>query len=702
MGMIEAVERRDRLSGVTRPAAWLVDAFGGPRVPAGVRVNAQSVLGYPPVYACVNVLAKDIAQIPIKVYERTPAGNHPAPTHALWTLLHDRPNPEMPAYVFKQVKQAHVLLWGNAYAEIEFNKAGRPVALWPLLPDRTVVVRKDGAKWIRTRLPDDREVLIPSRRVLHIPGLGYDGMAGYSVMRLHAAGMSIGLAAQESAGRFYGNGMRPSGVLTHPGTLKEKAKQNLRESIEKLYDGLSNAHRIALLEEGLKWEQLSLNADDAQLLDSHKFEIETAARIFDVPLVRLHHIEKATSWGTGIEQFRIAYLTHSLDPWLVLWEQVINDALFAGRSRFFSEFDRRKFLQADSKARAEYYRGLWQMGALNTNDIRRFENLNPVEGGDRHFVPVNMIPLDNADLIGGSTEGGGRTLPPSGPDRDARVRTEALKRARARRSVAGRHRLQRAHARLFRAGFARLLRREAAEVRRALEFAFGDRASPGFAAALERLRARRPDVRADTESTDLFLERVGAFYEKHEAAALREFRPLVAAYGEAVQAEIAAETDTDAEVTPELGRFLATYAASMAARHIRISTGELRKIVEQAADDAEAESAIEARMAAWEDTRPRTAAGHESVRAGGAVAIAAYAVAGVPELFWRAVGESCPYCRRLDGLRVFTGEPFLQPGDTVEADGDDDEADAPPLEVTHITKHPPAHPNGCDCLVSSA
>jgi HK97 family phage portal protein len=382
---------------LANPAAWLFDAFGAKQSAAGVAVNERTALQSTAVYACVRILAETIASLPLPVFRRRGArGKDIARDHPLYSILHDRPNPEMSSFTFRETLQGHLSLWGNAYAEIETAKSGRVLALWPLRPDVTTPVRlPNGERIFKTKINGETQEL-PADRVLHVPGMGFDGLVGYSPIALSRQAIGLALATEEFGAKFFGNGTRPGGVLTHPARLSKEAKERLKEGWQAAYGGLTNAQRVAVLEEGVTWQALGVPPDEAQFLETRKFQTTEIARIFRVPPHMLADLERATF--SNIEHQSIEFVVHTIRPWLVRWEQVMNWSLFSERDQgnAFAEFQVEGLLRGDSAQRASFYSALFNMGVLSPNDIRERENMNPVEGGDVRLVPLNMTTLENA------------------------------------------------------------------------------------------------------------------------------------------------------------------------------------------------------------------------------------------------------------------------------------------------------------------
>jgi HK97 family phage portal protein len=378
------------------PTTQLLDALGVTPSSTGVTITPQRAMALTPVFACVRVLANAVASLPLPVYERLdPVGKKEAPTHPMYSLLHDRPNPEMTSFTWRETLQHHLSLWGNIYAEKEFDGAGRVIALWPLLPDRTRAIRKDREKLYVTTV-NNQEVALPSDRVLHIPGLGFDGLQGYSPIALARQSMGLAAATEEYGARFFGNGSRPGGVLQSDKKLSPEGKVTLRDSWERMHSGLSGAQRVAVLEDGLKWQAIGIPPEDAQFLETRKFQVIEIARFFGVPPHMIADLERGTF--SNIEQQGIEFVTHTVRPLVIRWEHVLNWELFSAtdRGRYYAKFLLSGLMRGDSAARGTYYKEMWNVGALSINDIREFEDMNPVDGGDQRFVPLNTVPLDQA------------------------------------------------------------------------------------------------------------------------------------------------------------------------------------------------------------------------------------------------------------------------------------------------------------------
>ena len=368
---------------------------------AGTHVNEHTAMQMTAVYACVRVLAESVASLPLHLYKRGTAGNREkAEEHPLFFLLHDEPNPEMTSYVFRETLMTHLLLFGNAYAQILRNGKGEVLGLYPLMPNRMRVERDDSGRLFYRYYRFDREppnqeqshVILMPQDVLHIPGLSYDGLVGFSSIAACRNAVGAGIAAETYSSRFFANGAAPSGVLEHPGLIRNPEK--LRESWNAVYGGSRNAGKVAILEEGMKFTPVSISPQDSQLLETRKFTVEEICRIFRVPPHLVQDLERATF--NNIEQMSIDYVMYSLLPWIVRWEQSMSKALLSKeeKKQYEIRFNADGLLRGSHKERYEAYAVGINNGFLCPNDVRRLENMDVIPDGDIFMVQGAMMPLD--------------------------------------------------------------------------------------------------------------------------------------------------------------------------------------------------------------------------------------------------------------------------------------------------------------------
>ncbi len=373
---------------------------------SGKRVNERSAMQMTAVYSCVRILSEAVASLPLNVYRyNEDGGKEKAYDHPLFRLLHDEPNPEMTSFIFRETLMTHLLLWGNAYAQIIRNGKGEVIALYPLMPDRMTVDRDERGQlyYKYTKSNDDAPtmeggtVVLDPSDVLHVPGLGFDGLVGYSPIAMAKNAIGLAIAAEEFGSKFYANGATPSGVLEHPGTLKDPGK--VRDSWNSAFGGSSNSNKVAVLEEGLKYTPISIAPNEAQFLETRKFQINEIARIFRVPPHMVGDLEKSSF--SNIEQQSLEFVKYTLDPWVIRWEQALFRALLSEEEKksLFFKFNVEGLLRGDYASRMNGYATARQNGWMSANDIRSLEDLDriPAElGGDLYLVNGNMLPLVEA------------------------------------------------------------------------------------------------------------------------------------------------------------------------------------------------------------------------------------------------------------------------------------------------------------------
>ena len=376
------------------------------RTTSGKNVNEMTALQTTAVYACVRILAEAIASLPIHVYKYTDEGKEQDVNHQLYYLLHDEPNPDMTSFVFRETLMSHLLIWGNAYAQIIRDGRGQVLALYPLLPDRMTVKRDDMGElyYVYQRSEEDNpnfkdkgNIILKKSEVLHVPGLGFDGLIGYSPIAMAKNAVGMTLATEEYGASFFANGANPGGVLEHPGILKDPSK--VRDSWNQVYQGTNNSHKVAVLEEGMSYKTIGIPPNEAQFLETRKFQINEIARLYRIPPHMVGDLEKSSF--SNIEQQSLEFVKYTLDPWVVRFEQAFQKALLLPdeKKTYFIKFNVDGLLRGDYQSRMNGYAIGRQNGWLSTNDIRRLEDMNPLskeEGGDLYLVNGNMTKLEDA------------------------------------------------------------------------------------------------------------------------------------------------------------------------------------------------------------------------------------------------------------------------------------------------------------------
>ena len=380
---------------------------------SGKAVTERSAMQMTAVYSCVRILSEAVAGLPLHLYKYTDSGGKAmALDHPLYHLLHDEPNPEMSSFVFRETLMTHLLLWGNAYSQIIRNGKNEIVALYPLMPNKMSVDRDENGRLYYTYYRGTDEaikdkgfaVTLQPSDVLHIPGLGFDGLVGYSPIAMAKNAIGMAIACEEYGAKFFANGAAPGGVLEHPGTIKDP--QRVRESWQSTFGGSGNANKIAVLEEGMKYTPIGISPEQAQFLETRKFQINEIARIFRVPPHMVGDLEKSSF--SNIEQQSLEFVKYTLDPWVIRWEQSIQRSLLSKdeKSVYFVKFNLEGLLRGDYQSRMNGYAIGRQNGWMSANDIRELENLDRIpaeDGGDLYLINGNMLPLKNAGAFANTT-----------------------------------------------------------------------------------------------------------------------------------------------------------------------------------------------------------------------------------------------------------------------------------------------------------
>ena len=381
---------------------------------SGKRVTERSSMQMTAVYSCVRVLAEAVAGLPLHLYKYTDSGGKDkALGQRLYFLLHDEPNPEMTSFVFRETLMTHILLWGNAYAKLIRNGRGQVECIYPLMPNRISVNRDDKGslyyKYCRSLedapLNKENEVILLPSEVLHIPGLGFDGLVGYSPIAMAKNAIGMAIACEEYGAKFFANGATPGGILEHPGV--EKDPEKVRTSWNSAFGGSANANKVAVLEEGMKYTPISISPNEAQFLETRKFQINEIARIFRVPPHMVGDLEKSSF--SNIEQQSLEFVKYTLDPWVSRWEQNMARSLLTAEEKqnYFIKFNVDGLLRGDYQSRMNGYATARQNGWMSANDIRKLENLDriPAElGGDLYLINGNMTKLEDAGIFAASLD----------------------------------------------------------------------------------------------------------------------------------------------------------------------------------------------------------------------------------------------------------------------------------------------------------
>lgn len=392
------VEKRSTFHVSQTPPGWVVNGYGISSY-AGEEVSVEAALTVASVLAAFTILMEDTASLPLITYLRLDRGKERYYDSPYYELLHDIPNPEHTSLVYREFIMGHLLGWGNHFSQKIWDRRGILRELWPLRPDRMKVFRENGErKYLYTEVNGNKRAF-RQEEIWHIPAFGFDGLIGYSriTQARHAIGLSI--AAEKFGSKFFENGAVPGVVIQHPDKMEDKTYLRLKESWNEEYRGADKAHRMAILEQGMTIEKIGIPPDDAQFIETRRFQLGEIARMFRVPPHMLGDVERSTSWGTGIEQQELGYLSHTLRPWLKRIEQgAMKDLLLPSeRKKIVIEHLVEDFLRTDIATRMTAYVSAINNGILTRNEVREMENKIPMAGLDAMLIPLNMTVVGKPD-----------------------------------------------------------------------------------------------------------------------------------------------------------------------------------------------------------------------------------------------------------------------------------------------------------------
>lgn len=632
----------------------------------GLTVSEYTALNLSAVYDAVWALSSPIASIPLFVYRRVSDLRKERYTnHPLYRLLHTQPNPEMTSYVWRETLMYHLLLWGNSYNEIVFDGRGNPIELWPMNPATTKPIRTNDGELIykHRKAGVAREIEFPAWKILHIPGLGFDGRVGYSVVSLARQSIALGMAMEEFGARFFGQGATMASVLEHPGSLGTKGGTipSLKKQLEEFYSGLVGAHKTLVLEEGMKWHDIGIPPEDAQFLASREFQVTEIARWFHVPPHKLKDLKRATF--SNIEEQQLEWVTDSLRPWCVRIEQHLLWKLVSDREqdRVFIEFMMEGLLRGNTQARYQSYHTARVDGVISANEWRALENMNPIEEphGDAYWMPLNMVDASKAVM---DIESVDKFIPEEKAVKIGVGRREW-------RSMLSRRRLSNRQKVVYRRVVRRLVAAESEGIREALKV-FDQKQGP-----------------------QEFYRDLDRWYAENEGRLRSLYASAIEPHASGVF-DIAAD-ETGVEVDKDI--FLAdltAYVDKSTKAHVYDSKGQVKALVRKALDEGKSPvDVIQERLEEWEERRPDKIADHEAVSVESVVSQYVYFAAGF-QCRWTTIGDQCDYCNSLDGTVIGGGGVFVGAGEAIQPEG------LTPMVSSENVTHPPAHV-GCDCMLIS-
>jgi len=639
-------------------------------------VSPHTALNSTPVWAAVNLISGTIGSLPLVLYrEMENGGKERATDLSLFDLLRWQPNGFQTAVELMEMGQGHLCLRGNAFFRLETNRADELIAIVPLHPDKMKLKLLDGGVieyHYQQSIGTPR--VFSAEEIMHVKGMSSDGLIGYSPITIGAGTIALSQAAERYGSRFFNNSATPSGILSHPGKLKPEARSNIKQSWQAAH-GAGKQHSVALLEEGLAWTAMSVSPEEAQFLETRKFQAEEVARLFNVPPHLLMLLDRST-FSNVVEQNK-AFAVNCIRPWAIRWEQAIRKSIlerFGDRS-LSTEFEMDALLRPDTMARAQANQILLQNGALSIDEWRSRENMNPLDdrAGEVHWMPLNIAPVSVAEA-GPSEEDAARQL--RSELRSQHVEVDDTFGLCELRSLSNRRKIAEATRPLIEDASQRLLKREVKAVQR----------------MMKKQLSGLPDGR-ELRGTDGLFTELDEFYHGDFMEVIAEaLLPVVRSYAREIYTQAALEVGYPPEFTPDLEEFIRGYVAVASVQHAKTSRQELQSLISNL-DFTELVNGLDVKLAEWLDNRAARMAKRQTTEGNGAFSKFAYVAGGVVSLRWVTAGSAtCPFCKKLNGRSVLGSETFLQAGTALESDEGK-------LRVARNVNHPPAHP-GCDCFIS--
>ena len=618
------------------------DQFGGGESSTGIHVTPDKALQVATVYACVRILSESMAQLPRGIYRKDNAGNiERLQDHPLYNILAWQPNDFQTSFEFVEMLTAHVTLRGNGYAFINRDSKDRITELLPFHSDSVKVTQNsDWSLTYELTLNDGSVQKVPARNIFHLRGLSSNGYLGITPIAYHRNTIGLSMATERHGANLFKNGARPGGVLLHPVKLEDDVAKRIKESWQKAHGG-GKSGGTAVLEQGMKYENVSMTNEDAQYLETRKFQRIEIAQIYRIPATMLDILDKASTYASA-EQFFLSFVKFTILPWVKRWEQAIWRCLLSDQDKtsgVYAKFNVNGMERGDMKSRFEAYSIAIEKGIYCPNDCRRFEEIGPREGGDEFLRPMNM----DVSGQGGEDKGGNKSFRKETGD-----------------SLNERNKLR-------------------------------DQYRPKLKAAAEKVVAS--EVKAmraalvNSGEFKIWLDKFGADLPQTVRA---EFAVVLSQY--AGEIRTAALKDVEAEAVEGFLEFIEEYITSFSQRWTDSSIGQLKALLADL-DEAEIADVIGERLSEWEEKRSQKVANDEAVRANNGVTRHVWAAAGVTYLIWKTQGsKTCPFCRQLEGKKVGIADPFIAKGETLTA------SDGSGMKIYGKKMHAPIH-GGCQCTM---
>jgi len=634
-------------------------AVSGSPVHSGVVVNRDTALNFSAFWCGVNLICQSIASLNLRLYKQINDNTKKFyKSHPLWNILKVNVSKYMTTFIWKETAHLHLILYGNTYSFIDRDMGGRVIGLILINPERMRPERVGGEIVYIFTKNNGEEELFRFDEIYHVPGLGFDGIKGYSILKIAAESIGLGLAYEEFAARFIGNGTHVGGILKTPNKLTPQARENLKKSFNEAYSGLGNAHKALLLEEGVEWDKTVMPLQDAEFMASRTFQVDEIARWLNIPPHKLKELTRATYDNITSEQ--ISWLQDTIRPWLERDEAIMNFKLLNDweRRNLFCEYDFESILRSDPKTRSEAHHIMRQDGIISTDEWRAKENLNPVGGeyGDERLVPMNMIPASK--LYDSNTP-----IQKVG-DQQKNLENKSSLSKRQAESISERKKLARVYEPIFAENIRGIIKKERKDVSKIIKKYFKERAGFDFKLELKN------------------------YYNDFLKTFNEAWGPIFKTFSRAIAKVSIKEIERD--IMPAgFDQEVDKYIDNTGKRYISSSQGQIIKLVNENPDDEI--NAIENRMDDWYNTRPDRIGHRESVDGETGIAQIVFFANGFRSM-WVTIGSSCPYCQRMDGKIISRGGTFLNAGEKLTAEG------LPDFPVTYNISHPSAH-SGCDCTV---
>lgn len=639
------------------PTRQLIELLGGATTSkSGVKVTEKNVLTLSGVYAAVKVLSETLATLDPILYRRKDKGKERATDRDLYHLVKSEPNPQTTAYQFKIAMMYHATLKGNSFAWIERNRLNQPLAIWQLNP-RRVKLDQDRAGNIFYRYQnthnESKPFKIPQQNILHITGLTKNGVVGLSLIeQVLVETMGMAKAAQNYAARWFANSATNGIIAKYPGRLEGPTKDRIKTQLRKEFSTNDNTHGIKILDEDLDFEEIGVDPKKSQLLESRKMSIEEAARIWRVPQHLIGNLDNATY--SNIENQSREFQQYTMLPWTTQWEQQLNQKLLMPeqKEKYFFEFLYDKLLRADSESRAKYYQAAVNTGWMSHNDVRRKENMNPIEGGETHYRPLNLIPLNEEN-------------PDQQNDDNNRSQIEHRQEDTTDPNLQIRKAAKAGYTRILRDAISDIVEIERKEVLGIVEKYIG-----------------RRDNRQAIESIDDF------YYNKFSGRAEGKIKPAVNGLTEVIRSHVEEELSEEWSAARKQ-EVVNNFSTNWIKKHAAESRKLIQEQLSEAIDESEeVYSRIEAKYDEWQDQRVIDEARDTGT------AIESYTSRTIYNDYgyraeWALNGDSCPLCRSMAGKVVSGGNDFLPAGEKLMAEGEE-------ISRKSSVGHPPLH-GGCDC-----